>query len=102
MRFLDYKNFLNLIITQNIDCLEHKTNISRNKIIFAHGNVLDAHCSDPLCNVNIDVNLVNQCVKEKKVFYCKKCGAPCKHKIVFYGESLPKDFFNSIDVNNKI
>lgn len=90
---------LNLAVTQNIDCLENKTNISRNNRIFAHGNVLDAHCSNSKCSSKIDVNLVNQCVKKNKVLYCKNCSSPCKHKIIFYGESLPKEFFTSIDVN---
>lgn len=98
MRFIDYKNMLNLIVTQNIDCLENKTNLPREKIVFAHGNVLDAHCSNPVCKYEIDIDLINRHVRDNKVLYCDKCSAPCKHKIIFYGENLTKDFFDNIDV----
>ena len=30
MRFIEHKQLLNLIITQNIDCLENKTNLNTN------------------------------------------------------------------------
>ncbi len=89
---------LNLVVTQNIDCLDIKTNISRQKIVFAHGNVLDAHCSNSKCENKIDIDLMNKHVKDNKVLYCGKCSAPCKHKIVFYGESLPREFFDNIEV----
>ncbi len=98
MRFIDYKNVLNLIVTQNIDCLDNKTNISKNKIIFAHGNILEGHCSNRDCNNEIDIEILNMHVRKNKVLYCEKCNSPCKHKIVFYGEALPQSFRDNFNV----
>jgi len=98
MRFIEHKQLLNLIITQNIDCLENKTNLNKNNIIFAHGNFLEAACMNKTCNKIYDVNLLNKSIKELKVIYCEKCEYPVKHKVVFYGESLPSDFFDGLDV----
>lgn len=98
MRFIEYKQLINIILTQNIDCLENKTNLSRDNIVFAHGNSLDASCVNKKCNKEYDVNLLNENIKKSEVMYCEKCKSPIKHKIVFYGESLPNDFFNGMDV----
>jgi NAD-dependent histone deacetylase SIR2 len=88
---------LNLIFTQNIDALELKAGVPREKIVFAHGNILEAHCSK--CHTDYDIKMQQTHIKEGKVLICTEpdCNAPCKPKVVFYGESLPKDFFNKMD-----
>lgn len=98
MRFIEHKQLLNIIITQNIDCLENKTNLDRKSIVFAHGNFLEASCMNKECKKNVEINLLNERIKELKVLYCEKCEFPVKHNIVFYGESMPKDFWGSLDV----
>ena len=54
-----------MVYTQNIDCLENKTNLSREKIVFAHGNILAGHCSNAKCNKDIDLELLNKNINEK-------------------------------------
>jgi NAD-dependent SIR2 family protein deacetylase len=100
MRFIEHKKLLNLIMTQNIDSLENKTNLSKENIIFAHGNFLDASCINRDCETKYDIDLLNESIKELKVLYCEKCKSPIKHKVVFYGESLPKNFYAGLDVMN--
>ena len=36
-------------------------------------------------------------MKKAEPMYCPKCKNPCKPDIVFFGESLPKRFFDLID-----
>ena len=93
MSFLHYKGMLNLIFTQNIDSLELKTKIPHDKIVFAHGNLLESHCSG--CKKDYDHEKLQLHIKEGKVLYCDipDCKEPLKPKVVFYGESLPKNFF---------
>ena len=87
-----------MVYTQNIDCLENKTNLSREKIVFAHGNILAGHCSNAKCNKDIDLELLNKNINENKVLFCDKCNSPCKHRIVFYGERLPEEFHTNMEV----
>ena len=91
--FLVHKGLVNLIITRNIDALELKAKIPREKIIFAHGNMLEAHCYK--CLKDYDIGLQQTHIKEGKVLYCteENCDMAVKPKVVFYGESLPKDFY---------
>lgn len=97
MSFLVHKNLVNLIFTQNIDGLELKAKIPKEKVVFAHGHLMDGHCSK--CHVGIEIELLNNHISEGKVLYCSKtgCKGPCKPKVVFYGEQLPGDFFHKID-----
>jgi NAD-dependent SIR2 family protein deacetylase len=99
MRFIEHKKLLNLIMTQNIDSLENKTNLNKENIIFAHGNFLEASCIDKKCETKCEVNSLNESIKKLEVLYCEKCKSPIKHKVVFYGESLPNNFFKGLDVS---
>lgn len=85
------KQIVKYIFTQNIDGLELKARIPKEKIVFAHGNFNEGHC--PLCKEERDINTINQGVKEGKIVYCEKCGTPCKANVVFYGEQLSEDFY---------
>jgi NAD-dependent histone deacetylase SIR2 len=93
MSFLNSKGWLNLIFTQNIDSLELKTKIPKEKIVFAHGNLLESHCAG--CKKEHDHEILQKHIKEGKVLYCNKdnCKSPLKPKVVFYGENLPSNFF---------
>jgi NAD-dependent SIR2 family protein deacetylase len=95
MNFLAHKNIVKYIFTQNIDGLEIKAKIPNDKLIFAHGNFYDGHCAK--CNEHIDIEKINQAIEEEKIYECPKCGGPCKPNVVFYGEGLPKKFFNCIE-----
>ena len=95
MNFLTKKDYIKYIFTQNIDGLEIKAKIPKEKLIFAHGNFIEGHCAK--CHEDIDIEKINEGINKGEVYYCPKCKAPCKPKIVFYGESLPKRFFDCIN-----
>ncbi len=95
MSYLNSKNMLNIIYTQNIDSLEMKTGLGKEKIIFAHGNVHTAHCA--LCRKECELSKVKECVEKGEVLYCE-CKGPCKMQVVLYGEGLPKEVFDNLSV----
>ena len=95
MNFLVSKNIVKYIFTQNIDGLEKKAKIPDEKLIFAHGNFYQGHCAN--CNNSIDIKLINKGIQKRQVYYCPKCKGPCKPNVVFYGEKLPKRFYEKAD-----
>ena len=94
---VENKGLLNIIFTQNVDALEIKAGVSRDKIVFAHGNRSEANCV--VCNNAVSVDNIQKSISEGKVYYCEKCSGPCKYSVVFFGESMPKDFFTRKIVN---
>ena len=94
MNFFTKKNYVKYIFTQNIDGLELKAKIPKEKLVFAHGNFLEGHC--PKCKEDIDIEKINEGINKGEVYYCPKCKGPCKPKIVFYGENLPIRFFECL------
>ena len=94
MNFFTKKNYVKYIFTQNIDGLELKAKIPKEKLIFTHGNFLEGHCAK--CKEDVDIEKINEGINQGEVYYCPKCKGPCKPKIVFYGESLPLRFFESL------
>lgn len=97
MSFLNHKDLLHLIFTQNIDSLELNAKIPKEKIVFAHGNLSESHCS--ICNKEADHKLLTQHIQEGKILYCnsENCKGPVKPKVIFYGEKLDSKFFDSIN-----
>ena len=91
MKYLIDKKKCELIFTQNFDGLEIKANINKDNIIFAHGSLSEGHCIS--CNNDIDINIINKGIEERKVIRCEKCGGPCKPKIILYNEDLPDIFY---------
>jgi NAD-dependent SIR2 family protein deacetylase len=100
MSFLEHKKMLGTVFTQNIDCLEFKTGISKEKVVHAHGNVLEAHCSG--CGKDQDIKTQNKHIVEGKILYCEDCNSPCKPKVILYGEAMPKHFVDRVSVNISI
>ena len=94
MNFLTQENKVKYIFTQNIDGLEIKAKIPKEKLVFAHGNFIEGHC--PKCKEDVDIEKINEGIDKGEVYYCPKCNGPCKPKIVFYGENLPVTFFKCI------
>ena len=94
MNFMVQKNCVKYIFTQNIDGLEKKAKIPDEKLIFAHGNFYTGHCAK--CNSEIDINKINEGIQKGQIYYCPKCGGPCKPNVVFYGENLPERFYAKI------
>ena len=95
MNFMIKKNYVKYIFTQNIDGLEMKAKIPKEKLIFAHGNNNEGHCA--VCDTYIDITKINEGINKGEVYFCPKCKGPCKPKIVFYGESLPYRFFEGLN-----
>ena len=95
MNFFVFKNMVKYIFTQNIDGLEKKAKIPDEKLIFAHGNFYTGHCGN--CDCAIDINKINEGIQKGEVYYCPKCQGPCKPNVVFYGESIPKIFFEKLE-----
>ena len=83
MNFLTNKNQVKYIFTQNIDGLEKKAKIPDDKIVYAHGNFYTGNC--PQCNIEIDIEKINNFIKKGNIYYCQKCSGPCKPNAVFYG-----------------
>ena len=97
MGFLCKKNVISKIYTQNVDGLELKAGVPRDKIVFAHGTITEAGC--PECGSSVDIEELKKYIMDDKIYYCPKCTkkVPCKPKVVFYGENLPQSFFNGFN-----
>ena len=91
MSFLTKKQIVKYIFTQNVDGLEIKTKIPKDKIVFAHGNNNEGHCA--LCHYEVDIEKINEGINKGEVYYCPKRKGHCKSKVIFYGEDLPSRFF---------
>ena len=100
MNFFVSKNIVKYIFTQNIDGLEKKAKIPDEKLIFAHGNFYQGHCAK--CNTSIDIEKINEGIQKGEVYYCPKCKGPCKPNVVFYGEGLPKRFFEKLEESKDV
>ena len=94
MNFIVSKNMVKYIFTQNIDGLEIKAKIPEEKLIFAHGNFYKGHCAK--CDKERDINKINEGIQKGEIYYCPDCKGPCKPNVVFYGEGLPKRFFEKL------
>ena len=98
-KFLNYfiqKNNVKYLFTQNTDGLEIKAKIPQDKIIFAHGSDLTAHC--PKCHKSADIEKVKKGIEKQEIVYCDTCkNVACKPQFVFYGESLPERFFEKMN-----
>jgi NAD-dependent SIR2 family protein deacetylase len=91
MKYMIDKGIVKYVFTQNIDGLELKAKIPKEKIVFAHGTFTEGHCSK--CNVKVDINKINEGINNGTIIYCDICGGPCKPNVVFYGEDLSDDFY---------
>lgn len=90
---LEKKKLLLRNFTQNIDGLELVAGLSPEHLIPAHGTFHTSHCLE--CRAVYTAEWVKKIVFEKKIPKCEKkgCDGVVKPDIVFFGESLPKDFF---------
>jgi len=84
--------------TQNIDNLEEKTGMNMDDVVQCHGAVRGAACS--ACNQEKDMETLQQHIERAEPMYCQECHAargvkyPVKPNIVFFGEQLPRGFFD--------
>ncbi|KAF3034385.1 Sir2 histone deacetylase Hst2 [Didymella heteroderae] len=93
IHLLHKKGLLLKLFTQNIDCLEREAGVPGDRIIEAHGTCIDCKKSYPK-----DEMLIH--IENKTVPHCvdTSCNGLVKPKIVFFGEQLPSEFFDNIDL----
>jgi len=94
VRLLDEKGLLIRNYTQNIDTLERSAGVRGEMLIEAHGSFAQAHCIE--CKEEHIIDTVKDTIKKGDVPHCTKCNGLVKPDIVFFGESLPPKFFESM------
>jgi len=85
-------------LTQNIDGLESLAGLASDKLVQAHGGFGGAKCID--CHASYPESFVREAVfaELQRIPSCTRpnCVGLVKPNIVFFGESLPKEFFTSL------
>ncbi|OWZ15338.1 NAD-dependent Histone deacetylase sir2-like protein [Phytophthora megakarya] len=97
LKLLEEKGKLLRIYSQNIDMLEHAAGISHERAVLCHGSFATATCLS--CKQMYPNDAIREDVLNQQVPMCQSCNAPdgiVKPDIVFFGESLPRRFHDSI------
>ncbi|KAI0248635.1 DHS-like NAD/FAD-binding domain-containing protein [Lactifluus subvellereus] len=94
IKLLSDKGLLDLCFTQNIDTLERRAGVPASKIIEAHGSFATQRCIE--CKRPFSDTEMKKLVEEDSIPRCKTCKGLVKPDIVFFGESLPPNFFGSL------
>ncbi|KAK0387696.1 hypothetical protein NLU13_3941 [Sarocladium strictum] len=86
------KGLLQMLFTQNIDCLERRAGVPEEKIVEAHGSFATQRCIE--CKTEFPDDLMKEHVFGCKVPRCLEdgCDGLVKPDIVFFGENLPPRF----------
>jgi len=92
INLLDKKGVLVRNYTQNIDTLERLAGVRPDALVEAHGSFGTSHCVD--CSKEYSQEFVKDIVFADKVPTCTECKGLVKPDIVFFGESLPKRYWN--------
>lgn len=87
------KGQLHMLFTQNIDCLERRAGVPDEKVVEAHGSFATQHCIE--CKAEYPEVEMQMKIQMGDVPHCHKCQGLVKPDIVFFGEQLPKRFFDS-------
>ncbi|KAL3663059.1 hypothetical protein V7S43_012000 [Phytophthora oleae] len=97
LKLLEEKGKLLRIYSQNIDMLEHAAGISHEHAVLCHGSFATATCLS--CKRMFPNDAIRDDVLNQQVPMCQSCNSPdgiVKPDIVFFGESLPRRFHDSI------
>ncbi len=95
---LEEFGLLKAVITQNIDNLHQRAGSKR--VLELHGHLREAVCMR--CQQVVDVEgLVQECMLEGEVPYCRDCGGVLKPMAVLTGEPLPMDVFLDAQVESQ-
>ncbi|PTB64685.1 NAD-dependent deacetylase sirtuin-2 [Trichoderma citrinoviride] len=84
------KGLLQMLFTQNIDCLERTAGVPADKIVEAHGSFATQRCIE--CQVEFPDADMKAHVHRGEVPRCKECNGLVKPDITFFGEALPRAF----------
>ncbi|KAE9372573.1 SIR2-domain-containing protein [Stipitochalara longipes BDJ] len=92
---LEEEKMLQMLFTQNIDCLERRAGVPGDKIVEAHGSFATQRCIE--CKTVYPDNLMMKAVEAGEVPHCNvpQCNGLVKPDIVFFGEALPEAFFQN-------
>lgn len=83
--------------TQNVDLLEEKAGIPKDKIVYCHGTLRSGHCQNPNCNQEFSFNEMKEQLLNTSEIRCTKCNSYVKPDVVFYGEPLSMPSFAKED-----
>ncbi|RCH89291.1 NAD-dependent protein deacetylase sirtuin-2 [Rhizopus stolonifer] len=95
VRLLQEKGILLRNFTQNIDTLERLAGLDEALLVEAHGSFATASCVT--CKKKADSDKVKKKALAAQVPHCEECDGLIKPDIVFFGEGLPKRFFDLLD-----
>ncbi|TFB01093.1 NAD-dependent protein deacetylase hst2-1 [Trichoderma ghanense] len=84
------KGLLQMLFTQNIDCLERAAGVPAEKIVEAHGSFATQRCIE--CKVEFPDEHMKAHVLRGDVPRCGECKGLVKPDITFFGEALPRAF----------
>lgn len=92
LSLLAKKGLLQMLFTQNIDCLERAAGVPAEKIIEAHGSFATQRCIE--CKKEFPDDEMKTHVERGDVPRCidRSCNGLVKPDIVFFGEALPRAF----------
>ncbi len=83
---LEAANYLQIIITQNIDGLHQAANSKH--VLEVHGHIRTATCAR--CYAPHDANAIMKALMDgDDIPVCDKCGGPLKPDVILFGEQLP-------------
>ena len=86
VRMLEKKDLLATCFTQNIDTLERRAGVSKEKLVEAHGSFASQSCID--CKAPFDGAEIRRLIQEEKIPRCSRCRGLVKPDIVFFGEAV--------------
>lgn len=86
------RGLLQMLFTQNIDCLERRAGVPADKVVEAHGSFATQRCIE--CKARFPDEEMEHHVLGGMVPRCKEpgCAGIVKPDIVFFGEALPSAF----------
>ncbi|KAL6882887.1 NAD-dependent deacetylase sirtuin-2 [Trichoderma longibrachiatum] len=84
------KGLLQMLFTQNIDCLERAAGVPADKIVEAHGSFATQRCIE--CKFEFPDEHMRAHVLRGDVPRCGECKGLVKPDITFFGEALPRAF----------
>ncbi|KAF8843348.1 NAD-dependent deacetylase sirtuin-2 [Paxillus ammoniavirescens] len=93
IKLLHSHGLLHTCFTQNIDTLERRAGVPEGKIIEAHGSFASQKCID--CKDPYDDAKIEKAIINSEVPRCERCNGLVKPNIVFFGEALPKRFYEA-------
>ena len=83
--------------TQNIDGLEKLAGLRDEKVVEAHGTFSSASCVH--CKTEYSIERLREEIMADQDPKCPKCGNWVKPNIVFFGEQLPRRFFDEAEID---